>query len=101
MTDFIIAIVSIALVVLLYVFIISEIKRINREKITKQEILKDKKNRVEMYSVEIQKLSTESRIEKIAQDSLGLIKPKNNIEILQVPKNQIDQIEKLIKEKYD
>ncbi len=84
-----------------YVFSISEIKRLNREKVLKQEILAEKINKVEMYSVEVQKLTSESRIVKLALDSLLLVRPNKNIEKIEVPKNQILQIEKLVKEKYD
>lgn len=73
----------------------------NREKILKQEILTEKMNKVEMYSVEVQKLTSETRIVRLAQDSLSLVRPNKNIEIIQVSKNQILQVEKLLKEKYD
>ena len=82
-------------------FFISEIKRLNREKVLKQEILTEKINKLEMYSVEVQKLTSESRIVKFAEDSLSLVRPNKNIEKIEVTKNQILQIEKLLKEKYD
>lgn len=84
-----------------YVFFISEIKRLNREKVIKQEILTEKINKVEMFSVEVQKLTTETRIVKLAEDSLLLVRPSKNIEKIEVPINQILKIEKLLKEKYD
>lgn len=93
-------VILIAFVVLSYVFLVTEIKRINREKIVKQEILNEKINKLEMYLVEIQKLSSETRIVGLAQDSLGL-NTNREIEKIIVPKSQIIQVENLLKEKYD
>lgn len=93
--------VSIAVVLFLYVAVITEIKNMNRERLTKIEKLNEEHNRIEAKMVEIQKLTAEERIIKIAQDSLGLIRPKENLETIQVSKEQIKQIEKLVNEKYD
>lgn len=73
----------------------------NKEKLTKQEILNEKNNRVEMRVVEIQKLTSESRIIPIGRDSLGLVRPESNLETIIVSKDQLNQIEKLLNEKYD
>lgn len=99
--NFILAVAAVALVLFTYVVVLTEIKRFNREKITRQEMLNEKLNRIEMKMVEIQKLTAEDRIVKIAQDSLGLIRPEENLEIITVSKEQIKQIEKIINEKYD
>ncbi|MBI5809139.1 MAG: hypothetical protein HZA74_12140 [Ignavibacteriales bacterium] len=53
-----------------------------------------------MYLVEVQKLSSETRIVGLAQDSLGL-NTNREIEKIIVPKSQIIQVENLLKEKYD
>ncbi|MEW6702501.1 MAG: hypothetical protein AB1298_07265 [Bacteroidota bacterium] len=99
--NFILIVAATAFVLFTYVVVLTEIKRFNREKITKQETLNEKLNRIEMKMVEIQKLTAEDRIVKIAQDSLGLIRQVENLEIITVSKEQIKQIEKLINEKYD
>lgn len=99
--NFIIIVAAIALILLSYVVVRSEIKRIARDKITKQEMLNERLNRIEMMMVEIQKLTAEDRIVKIAVDSLGLIRPVENLELISVSKDQIKQIEKLLNEKYD
>ncbi len=99
--NFIAIVVIISLVLLGYVVVRSEIKRINREKITKQEMLNERFKRIETMLVEVQKLTSEDVIVKIAQDSLGLIRPSENLEMISVSKDQIKQIEKLLNEKYD
>jgi cell division protein FtsL len=99
--NFIAIVVIISLVLLGYVIVRSEIKRINREKITKQDMLNERFKRIETMLVEVQKLTSEEVIVKIAQDSLGLIRPSENLEMISVSKDQIKQIEKLLNEKYD
>ena len=99
--NFIVIVATVALILLSYVVVRSEIKRITRDKITKQEMLNERLNRIEMMMVEIQKLTAEDRIVKIAVDSLGLIRPVENLELISVSKDQIKQIEKLLNEKYD
>jgi hypothetical protein len=79
----------------------SEIKRNTREKIFKQDSLNVKLNRIEAKQVKIQELTSLDRIVRFAADSLGLIRPEKNLEIIQVSKNQIGQIEKILKEKYE
>lgn len=64
-------------------------------------MLNERLNRIEAKLVEIQKLTAEERIVKMAQDSLGLIRPEENLEIISVSKDQIVQMEKLLKVKYE
>mgnify|MGYP001580923599 FL=1 len=64
-------------------------------------MLNERLNRIEAKLVEIQKLTAEERIVKMAQDSLGLIRPEENLEIIPVSKDQIVQMEKLLKVKYE
>lgn len=99
--NFIVIVASVSLVLLSYVVVRSEIKRITREKIMKHDLLNERLNRIETKLVEIQKLTAEERIVKMAQDSLGLIRPEENLEIISVSKDQIVQMEKLLKVKYE
>lgn len=101
LTRFIIMVIAAALILFSYVVLLSEIKRMNKDKITKQEALNERINRVEMKMVEIQKLMSEDRIVGFAQDSLGLIRPADNLETITVSKEQVTQILKAINEKYD
>ncbi len=98
---FITIVVAAALILFTYVATLTEIKRITREKISKQEILNERINRIESQTVEIQKLTSEDKIVKFAQDSLKMIRPNDNLNVITVPKNQIHQIEKIVNEKYD
>lgn len=99
--NFIVIVASVSLVLLSYVVVRSEIKRITREKIMKHDMLNERLNRIEAKLVEIQKLTAEERIVKMAQDSLGLIRPKEKLEIISISKDQIVQMEKLLKVKYE
>lgn len=99
--SFIVIVVAVALLLFTYVVTLTEIKRINKEKIYKQQVLNERKNRIEAKVVEIQKLTSEDRIVKFAQDSLGMVRPNDNLDAIQVSKEQIKQIEKLVSDKYD
>ncbi len=101
LSRFIYVVVVFAFFLFSYVVMLSEIKRINRDKISRQEALNERINRVESQMVEIQKLTSENRIVKFAHDSLGLIRPNENLETITVSKEQLNQIQKLINEKYD
>jgi len=73
----------------------------NRDKITKQEALNERINRVEMKMVDVQKLMSEDRIVRFAQDSLRFMRPVDNLETITISKEQVNQILKMINEKYD
>jgi hypothetical protein len=97
-----IVIISIAAVLLFtYVASVTEIKRMNRLKISKQDSLNVKLNLAEGKMVEIQQWTAEDRIVVYAQDSIGLIRPSDNLETISASKDQIKQVEKLLNQKYD
>lgn len=98
---FIVIIVLAAVTIFLYVAVLNEIKNMNKERLNKSEILTGNLNRIEALNVEIQKLTAEDRIVKYAIDSLKMNRPKEILESIIVSKNQINQIEKILKEKYD
>ena len=98
---FIVIVFTVALFLFIYEATYTEIKKINHEKLSKREILNERKNRIEAVVVEIQMLSSGERIVQIAQDSLGMIRPEDNLDLIQASKEQIRQIEKLVNEKYD
>lgn len=99
--NFIIIVLSAAAILFAYVATLTEIKNLNKEHLNKKEILNERHNRIESKMVEIQKLTAEDRIVKIASDSLNMIRPKDNLESIKVSKDQINQIEKLVNKKYD
>ena len=99
--NFIVLIVTAAVILFIYVASVTEIKRMNKEKIIKKDLLNEKMNRLEAKIVDFQKLTSEERIVKYAQDSLGLIRPTENLDSIIISKDQADQIEKMLKEKYD
>ncbi|OGV09126.1 MAG: hypothetical protein A2499_16920 [Stygiobacter sp. RIFOXYC12_FULL_38_8] len=101
LTSFIILVIAAALILFSYVVLLSEIKRMNRDKITKQEALNERINRVEMKMVDVQKLMSEDRIVRFAQDSLMFMRPADNLETIAISKEQVNQILKMINEKYD
>ncbi len=99
--NFIAIVVVLAVLVFGYVALNAEIKRISREKILKHELLSEKQNRIEAKLVDIQKLTSEDRIVKMAVDTFFMVRPKEKLEVITVSKEQIKQIEKILNEKYD
>lgn len=87
-------------VLFVYVILLTEIKSMVRTKVTKLEELNEKKNRIEMMQIEVQKLTAQERIIPIAQDTLGLDKPGLNIDSLTVDKKQLDYLINKINGKY-
>ena len=98
---FIVIISTAAILLFTYVASVTEIKRMNRLKISKQDSLNVKLNLAEGKMVEIQQWTAEDRIVVYAQDSIGLIRPSDNLETISVSKDQIKQVEKLLNQKYD
>lgn len=84
-----------------YIYILEEVKAHSRKKIRIEEELVGKKDKLEEKLVEVQQLSSEERIVKIAEDSLGLIRSLKPYEIISVNKNQINQIKKIVDKKYE
>lgn len=87
-------------VLFVYVILLTEIKSMVRTRVTKQDELNEKKNRIEMMQIEVQKLTAQERIIPIAQDTLGLDKPGLNIDSLTVDKKQLDYLINKINGKY-
>lgn len=84
-----------------YVVLVGEIKSLNRQKLSKEELLTEKLNKVRESEVEVQRLSSEIRVVEYAKDSLGLVRSTAPFEVLSVNEAQIKQIEKIINSKYD
>lgn len=92
---------GVAAVLLIYVFVLAEIKTLSKEKVRTQDLLSEKKNKIEAAQVEIQKLTAEERIVRIATDSLGMVRSAQPFETINVNKSQIEQIEKIVNSKYE
>lgn len=87
-------------VLFVYVILLTEIKSMVKNRVTRQEELNEKKNRIEMMQIEVQKLTAQERIIPIAQDTLGLDKPGMDIDSLSVDKKQLDYLINKINGKY-
>jgi len=99
--NFIVIVAAISMILLTYVVVRSEIKRFTKEKILKLDMVNERFNRIESKLVEIQKLTSEDRVVKIAGDSLGLVRPKEKLEIISISRDQVSQMEKLLNSKYE
>jgi cell division protein FtsL len=98
--NFITVFVFTVIVLFVYVILLTEIKSMVRARVTKQDELTEKKNKIEMMQIEVQKLTAQERIIPMAQDTLGLDKPGLNIDSLTVDKKQLDYLINKINGKY-
>jgi cell division protein FtsL len=87
--------------IFIYLFSVNEIKAMNKEKNSLVEKLTDRTNRLGSRIVEVQKLSSEIRIVKIAKEKLGLIRSTKKYEIIEIDNDQINQVNRIVNSKYE
>jgi len=88
-------------VVLLNVVLKLEIEKLTKEKVHLEETLEAKNNETVMLQVEVQKLETEERIMQLAESRLEMEKFSEPNVIIEVEKDQLDEIVKEINSKYE
>ncbi|MFC2134517.1 hypothetical protein ACFLTH_07865 [Bacteroidota bacterium] len=84
-----------------YIYILEEVKAHSRIRIRKEEELVGKRDKLEAKLVEVQQLSSEERIVKIAEDSLGLIRSLKPFEVISVNESQVKQIKEIVDKNYE
>lgn len=84
-----------------YIYLMEEVKVQGRIRIRKEEELIGKRDKLEAKLVEVQQLSSEERIVKIAVDSLGLIRSLKPFETITVSKREIRQIKEIVEKSYE
>lgn len=87
--------------IFIYLFSVNEIKVLNKQKSAYQEKLTERTNKLEACVVEVQMLSSQNRIVKIAKEELGLIRSTKQYEIIYIDANQVKQIERIVSTKYE
>jgi cell division protein FtsL len=86
--------------IFIYLFSVSEIKAMNKQKNLLVERLNERTNKLETRTVEVQRLSSENRIVKMAKE-LGLIRSTKQYEILYIDSDQINQVNRIVNSKYE
>jgi len=87
--------------IFIYLFSVNEIKAMNKEKNSITEKLTERINKLETRIVEVQRLSSENRIVKIAKEKLGLIRSTKQYEIIYIDSDQINQVNRIVNSKYE
>ena len=90
-----------SLLILGYVGVKLECERLTKEKFESQKILDSKKNKQVSLIAEVQHLSSEERIVKIAFEELNMMKRNEPKLILTVSSDKIRKINEAIREKYE
>lgn len=93
--------VVIAAIIIMYVGLKLEIERLTKQKILLEESLNAKKSRTTMLLVEIQKLEAAERIIPLAESRLNMIKFTEPNIIIEIDPEEVNQITRLINNKYE
>jgi cell division protein FtsB len=94
-------IITITLFILGYISVKLKCEELTKQKVLAEEELENKKNWKLNLTAQYQSLTSEDRIAPIAEDELGMIKPAEPPLVLYVDKNKIEEISKIIKDKYE
>jgi len=98
--DLVLTIVITAVLLFIHVLLVGESNSSVSHIETANQNLELKNDQIQKLDVVKQQLLAESRIVKIANDSLGLTRSENLYEILRVNKKDINKIERIISDKY-
>lgn len=90
-----------AIILSLYVFIHEENRVMLKDKIAREELLHQKRNKLKEKQVEVQKLTSEERIIKLASEKLGMTRTHEVVDTLFINKDLVNQTEKIIAGKYE
>ena len=86
--------------IFVYLFSVNEIKAMNKKKNQLIEKLTERTNKLETRIVEVQRLSSENRIVKMAKE-MGLIRSTKQYEIIYIDSDQINQVNRIVNSKYE
>lgn len=93
--------VGAALLLSAYVFFHEENRVMIKDKIAREEVLHERRNKLKAKLVEVQKLTSEERIIKLASEELGMIRIHEVVDTLFVNKDEVKKIERIIAGKYE
>ncbi len=91
----------IAIVLSAYIVSSLEIRKLTKEKVTMDDSLKLVNEKINERLIEVQKLSAENRISKIAIDSLKLEYNSDGLIQINISKNKLKSLEKRLKSIYE
>lgn len=89
------------MLLLLQVFTFAEVRSLMHDKMELEKLRVERNNKLERTTVDVQKFSTEERISKIASDSLNLHKAGRPYPIVEINKYEVEQITKIVENKYE
>ncbi len=93
--------ITVTLFILGYVGIKLKCEELTKQKVLAEQELENRENRKLNLLAEHQALTSEDRIVPIAENELEMIKPADVPVFLNVDKDEIERISKIIKEKYE
>lgn len=93
--------VTFAVLLLLQVFTFAEVRSLMNAKMELEKIRKERLTKQESKVVDVQRLSSEERIQKLASDSLKLVKAERPYKVIEISRYEVEQITKIVESKYE
>jgi hypothetical protein len=90
-----------AAMVVSYAYLLENIKSMNKQLNYKQEELSAKEDKLKEKQVIYQQLISEERITKIASQELGLTRSDEPLDAIEIDKDKIERIKKIIENRYE
>jgi len=97
----IIALIILVSGLFVFVFAKAEIRQLLRQKDYLIVKINERNNSIEMKTVEVQKLSSETRIVQLVELKLGMIKNQTKSEVITINGEKLNQVKELIRLKYE
>jgi len=97
----IIALIILVSGLFVFVFAKAEIRQLLRQKDYLIVKINERNNSIEMKTVEVQKLSSETRIVQLVELKLGMIKNQTKSEVITINREKLNQVKELIRLKYE
>ncbi|PKL89236.1 MAG: hypothetical protein CVV23_06195 [Ignavibacteriae bacterium HGW-Ignavibacteriae-2] len=85
----------------IYLFTLNEIKMLNKEKDNLETLLSQKISKREMLIVELQRISSEDKIVKIATESIGLKRSQEVYKKIYLDEKLVERVVNIVNKKYE
>ena len=92
---------TLTVLLLLHVFTFAEVRNLMNLKAELEKVKQERLNKFEAKIVDVQRLSSEERISKIASDSLHMVKAQRPYPVIELSKYEVEQIKKIVDSKYE
>ncbi|MBU1100677.1 MAG: hypothetical protein KKA84_09755 [Bacteroidetes bacterium] len=93
--------ITLTVLLLLQVFTFAEVRSLMNLKMEAEKVRMERLANLESKIVDVQRLSSEERIQKLATDSLALVKAERPYKVIEISQYEVEQITKIVENKYE